>query len=218
MRAEAVGQDTRLARIIRLVREAQGSKAPIARLADRVSFYFVPAVMAFALLAALAWLVFSSEPVTTPLSVFVAVLVMACPCAMGLATPMSIMVGTGRGAQLGVLIKNGAALEQAGRITTLAVDKTGTLTTGKPVLTGISVLAADGSATDGVVDGLAEKDLLTLAAALEARSEHPLALALINAGRDRGCPPKRRSGSMDTTDVKDFGAEPQMSSARFCSR
>lgn len=189
MRAEAVGQDTRLARIIRLVREAQGSKAPIARLADRVSFYFVPAVMAFALLAALAWLVFSSEPVTTPLSVFVAVLVMACPCAMGLATPMSIMVGTGRGAQLGVLIKNGAALEQAGRITTLAVDKTGTLTTGKPVLTGISVLAADGSATDGVVDGLAEKDLLTLAAALEARSEHPLALALINAGRDRGCPP-----------------------------
>ena len=98
---------------------------------------------------------------------------------VNLATPMSIMVGTGRGAQLGVLIKNGAALEQAGRITTLAVDKTGTLTTGKPVLTGISVLAADGSATDGVVDGLAEKDLLTLAAALEARSEHPLALALI---------------------------------------
>ncbi|WP_022656689.1 heavy metal translocating P-type ATPase [uncultured Desulfovibrio sp.] len=189
MRAEAVGQDTRLARIIRLVREAQGSKAPIARVADRVSFYFVPTVMLFALLAALAWLVFSAEPVSTPLSVFVAVLVMACPCAMGLATPMSIMVGTGRGAQLGVLIKNGAALEQAGRITTLAVDKTGTLTTGKPVLTGISVLDAGGSATDMTVDGLDETALLTLAAALEARSEHPLALALINAGRERNCPP-----------------------------
>ena len=188
MRAEAVGRDTRLARIIRLVREAQGSKAPIARLADRVSFYFVPAVMLFALLAALAWLVFSAEPISTPLSVFVAVLVMACPCAMGLATPMSIMVGTGRGAQLGVLIKNGAALEQAGRLTTLAVDKTGTLTTGKPVLTGISVLDAEGSATDRTVDGLDETALLTLAAALEARSEHPLALALINAGRERNCP------------------------------
>ncbi len=189
MRAEQVGQGTRLARIIRLVREAQGSKAPIARLADRVSYYFVPAVMLFALLAAAAWLVFSAEPITTPLSVFVAVLVMACPCAMGLATPMSIMVGTGRGAQLGVLIKNGAALEQAGQITALAVDKTGTLTTGKPVLTGIALLAADGSATTRAVDGLDENDLLTLAAALEARSEHPLALAMINAARERGCPP-----------------------------
>lgn len=94
--AEAVGGNTRLARIIRLVREAQGSKAPIARLADRVSFYFVPAVMLLALVAGLAWLVFSAEPITTALTVFVAVLVMACPCAMGLATPMSIMVGTGR--------------------------------------------------------------------------------------------------------------------------
>lgn len=191
LRAEAVGQDTRLARIIRLVREAQGSKAPIARLADRVSFYFVPAVMAFALLAALAWLVFSNEPITTPLSVFVAVLVMACPCAMGLATPMSIMVGTGRGAQLGVLIKNGAALEQAGKISVLAVDKTGTLTTGKPVLTGVTVLPVTlpqtpADATDKSV--LDENSLLTLAAALESRSEHPLALALINAGHERGLP------------------------------
>lgn len=189
MRAEAVGQDTRLARIIRLVREAQGSKAPIARLADRVSFYFVPAVMIFAVLAALAWLVFSSEPLSTPLTVFVAVLVMACPCAMGLATPMSIMVGTGRGAQLGVLIKNGAALERVGRLTVLAVDKTGTLTTGKPVLTDISVLDDAGSITDSTADGLDATALLTLAAALEARSEHPLALALINAGRERHCPP-----------------------------
>ncbi|MBB5144414.1 heavy metal translocating P-type ATPase [Desulfovibrio intestinalis] len=180
LRADAVGRNTRLARIIRLVREAQGSKAPIARLADRVSYYFVPAVMLYAVLAALAWLVFSSEPITTPLTVFVAVLVMACPCAMGLATPMSIMVGTGRGAQLGVLIKNGAALEQAGHINVLAVDKTGTLTTGKPVLTGVTML-------DGA-NGLDENGLLALAAALEARSEHPLAQALIKAGQERNLP------------------------------
>lgn len=175
--AEAVGGNTRLARIIRLVREAQGSKAPIARLADRVSFYFVPAVMAIALVAALAWLVLSSEPITTPLTIFVAVLVMACPCAMGLATPMSIMVGTGRGAQLGVLIKNGAALEQAGHISVLAVDKTGTLTTGKPVLTGVTMLDAPA--------GMDENVLLGMAASLEARSEHPLALALVGAAKER---------------------------------
>ena len=178
--AEAVGGNTRLARIIRLVREAQGSKAPIARLADRVSYYFVPAVMGFALLAALAWLVFSSEPITTPLSIFVAVLVMACPCAMGLATPMSIMVGTGRGAQLGVLIKNGAALEQAGHISVLAVDKTGTLTTGKPVLTSVALLDCPA--------GMDENTLLGMAASLEARSEHPLALALVGAARERNLP------------------------------
>ena len=178
-----MGRNTRLARIIRLVREAQGSKAPIARLADRVSYYFVPAVMIYAVLAALAWLVFSSEPVTTPLTIFVAVLVMACPCAMGLATPMSIMVGTGRGAQLGVLIKNGSALEQAGHINVLAVDKTGTLTTGKPVLTGVTLLEGAGD--------FDENGLLSLAAALEARSEHPLAQALIRAGRDRNLPPRR---------------------------
>ncbi|MFT3957854.1 MAG: heavy metal translocating P-type ATPase [Desulfovibrio sp.] len=175
--AEAVGGNTRLARIIRLVREAQGSKAPIARLADRVSFYFVPAVMAIAIVAALAWLVLSSEPITTPLTIFVAVLVMACPCAMGLATPMSIMVGTGRGAQLGVLIKNGAALEQAGHISVLAVDKTGTLTTGKPVLTGVTMLDAPA--------GMDENALLGMAASLEARSEHPLALALVGAAKER---------------------------------
>lgn len=177
LRAEAVGGHTRLARIIRLVREAQGSKAPIARLADKVSFYFVPTVMLLAVLAALAWLIFSNEPITTALTVFVAVLVMACPCAMGLATPMSIMVGTGRGAQLGVLIKNGAALEQAGRISVLAVDKTGTLTTGKPVLTSLDVLP-DAAAWD-------ENALLGLAASLEARSEHPLAHAILAAAKER---------------------------------
>lgn len=179
MRAVAVGANTRLARIVRLVQEAQGSKAPIARLADRVSYYFVPAVMALATLSAFCWLVFSHEPVTTALTVFVAVLVMACPCAMGLATPMSVMVGTGRGAQLGVLIKNGAALERAGKITALAVDKTGTLTTGKPELTAIFPLTA----------GPGEDELLALAAALEGRSEHPLALALIRAGNERKCSP-----------------------------
>lgn len=186
MRAVAVGANTRLARIVRLVQEAQGSKAPIARLADRVSYYFVPAVMALATLSALCWLVFSDEPVTTALTVFVAVLVMACPCAMGLATPMSVMVGTGRGAQLGVLIKNGAALERAGKITALAVDKTGTLTTGAPELTAIFPLPA-GQGTPGA--GLNEDELLALAAGLEGRSEHPLALALIRAGSERTCPP-----------------------------
>lgn len=183
IRAERVGRDTQLSGIIRLVREAQGSKAPIARLADQVSYYFVPAVMAFAVLAALAWAIFSNEPLTTAFTVFVAVLVMACPCAMGLATPMSIMVGTGRGAQLGVLIKNGAAIEAADKIVRLCVDKTGTLTTGKPELTAIVPLHNIAG------DGLSENDFLTLAAALESRSEHPLALALVRAAEERHCPP-----------------------------
>lgn len=187
MEATAVGQNTRLAHIIRLVSDAQGSKAPIARLADRVSYYFVPAVMVFAVLAALAWLVFSSEPATTALTVFVAVLVMACPCAMGLATPMSIMVGTGRGAQLGVLIKSGAALEQAGSITALCVDKTGTITTGHPALA--EIILIDTSFC------LSRDQILTLASSLEGRSEHPLGLAIIRAAEDRNCP------GMPVTDV-----------------
>lgn len=186
MEATAVGQNTRLARIARLVADAQGSKAPIARLADRVSFYFVPAVMLFALLSSLAWLLFSQEPATTALNIFVAVLVMACPCAMGLATPMSIMVGTGRGAQLGVLIKNGPALEQAASINVLCVDKTGTLTTGKPALTGIYPMA--GSAP------MDEDNLLAVAASLESRSEHPLALAIVEAAGQRHCPGHEVSG------------------------
>lgn len=177
MEATAVGQQTRLARIIRLVRDAQGSKAPIARLADKVSYYFVPAVMLFAIIAALAWLAFSSAPSTVALTVFVAVLVMACPCAMGLATPMSIMVGTGRGAQMGVLIKNGAALEQSGSITALCLDKTGTLTTGKPALTNIDITSGD----------LSRHDALSMAASLEGRSEHPLGLAIIEAANREKC-------------------------------
>lgn len=183
MLATAVGHDTRLARIIRLVRDAQGSKAPIARLADKVSYYFVPAVMLFALLAALAWLIFSPEPFTVALTVFVAILVMACPCAMGLATPMSIMVGTGRGAQMGILIKNGAALEQAGSITALCLDKTGTLTNGKPALTQIIQISPQKLQQYGLDESL----LLDMAASLEGRSEHPLGLAIINAAKERKC-------------------------------
>lgn len=180
--ALAVGQNTKLSRIIRLVREAQGSKAPIARLADRVSYYFVPAVMLFAVLSAAAWLLFSREPYTVALTVFVAILVMACPCAMGLATPMSIMVGTGRGARLGVLVKNGAALEQAGRIKILCVDKTGTLTLGKPALTGIIPLEERD-------EKLKDRDvLLSLASTLEGRSEHPLGLAIIEAAKKENRP------------------------------
>lgn len=185
MEATAVGKNTRLARIVALVRDAQGSKAPIARLADTVSFYFVPAVMIFALLAALAWLIFSSQPFTLALTIFVAVLVMACPCAMGLATPMSIMVGTGRGAQLGVLIKNGAALEQAGRVTALCIDKTGTLTTGAPGLDPLIKTAV----SNKLVDSLANTELLAIAAALEGRSEHPLGLAIVKAAAEANCPP-----------------------------
>lgn len=180
MLVTATGKNTRLARIIRLVADAQGSKAPIARLADRVSYYFVPAVMIFATFAAIAWLVLTREPATVALTVFVAVLVMACPCAMGLATPMSIMVGAGRGAQLGVLIKNGAALEQAGRLTALCVDKTGTMTTGKPALTEIIPLANSPQPD--------KKALLALASSLEGRSEHPLGLAIIEAAKIENCP------------------------------
>ena len=178
MTVTRVGRDTTLARIIRLVRDAQSGKAPIARLADTVSFYFVPAVMCFAVASALGWYVLGGESAGFSIRVFVAVLVIACPCAMGLATPTSLMVATGRGAQLGVLIKNGAALEQAGRITALAVDKTGTLTTGKPRLTDVLALGP-----------VPESDLLALALALETRSEHPLARALLEAGDARGLKP-----------------------------
>jgi Cu+-exporting ATPase len=179
MRVEEAGKQTRLARIAHLVRQAQENKPPVARLADRASCYFVPCVMLFASLSGSAWLVLSQAPYTTALTVFVAVLVMACPCAMGLATPMSVMVGTGRGAQLGVLVKNGAALETACRLTALALDKTGTLTQGRPAL---KAFYAPGNSP------LDEADCLTLAAALEAHSEHPLAGALVAAARERGLP------------------------------
>jgi Cu+-exporting ATPase len=185
MRASLVGEDTMLARIVRLVRDAQGSKAPIASLADTVSFYFVPVVMALALIAGLSWYFLSDEPFTFALRIAISVLVIACPCAMGLATPTSIMVGTGRGAQLGVLIKSGRALQRAGELNTLVFDKTGTLTVGKPELG--EVWTAPGTDRDALV-------LLT--AAVEAQSEHPLGRAVSAAAK--GTPPK----------AKDFRAVP----------
>jgi len=173
MRADKVGQDTVLARIIRMVREAQGSKAPIANLADRISLYFVPAVMAIASIAGLSWYFLGNVEFPFALRIFIAVLVIACPCAMGLATPTSIMVGTGRGAQLGVLLKSGVALEMARRVQAVIFDKTGTLTHGKPQLTDLVVLD----------DELGEERLLFLAASAENSSEHPLAEAVVEAGR-----------------------------------
>lgn len=172
MRASFVGEDTMLARIVRLVRDAQGSKAPIASLADTISYYFVPVVMVLAVLSGLAWHLLSDEPFVFALRIAISVLVIACPCAMGLATPTSIMVGTGRGAQLGVLIKSGRALQRAGELGTLVFDKTGTLTVGKPVLA--EVWLAPGA-------GIDKDALLRLAAAVEALSEHPLARAVVAA-------------------------------------
>ncbi len=177
MEAQRVGADTALARIIHLVREAQGSKAPIANLADRISLYFVPAVIMLATAAGLSWLWLGGLPFGEALRVFVSVLVVACPCALGLATPMSIMVATGRGAQLGVLMKNGTALEAAGHLDTVVFDKTGTLTEGQPRL--MSVRTETGCSDD---------EALRLAASLEAVSEHPLARAVLQAARERDIP------------------------------
>ena len=174
-RATKVGRDTALAQIMRLVEEAQNSKAPIQRLADRISGVFVPAVLALAALTFCVWLLFGSEPAfTLALSNFVAVLIIACPCAMGLATPTSIMVGTGRGAERGILIKGGGALEGAHRLTTVVLDKTGTLTRGEPRLT--YVVPAN---------GLGEEELLRLAASAERASEHPLGETIVAGARER---------------------------------
>jgi Cu+-exporting ATPase len=179
MRADRVGAATLLARIVRMVGEAQRSRAPIQRLADRVSGWFVPAVVAVAALTALGWGIFGPEPrLAFALVNAVAVLIIACPCALGLATPMSIMVATGRGALAGVLIKHAEALETLERVDTLLVDKTGTLTEGKPRLVSI-VAAADANDTD----------LLALAAGLERGSEHPLAAAILVGAGARGVAP-----------------------------
>jgi Cu+-exporting ATPase len=178
-RAERVGQETLLAQIVRMVAEAQRSRAPIQRLADVVSAYFVVAVVLAAAGTLLGWGLFGPEPRWTYGVInAVAVLIIACPCALGLATPMSIMVGTGRGALAGVLIKNAEALEVLEKVDTLVVDKTGTLTEGKPRL-----VSAEAQA------GVAEADLLRLAAGLEAGSEHPLAAAIVAGARDRGVQP-----------------------------
>ena len=176
MRAERVGSDTLLAQIVRMVAEAQRSRAPIQKLADIVAGYFVPAVVLIAVVTFIVWALFGPEPAMAyGLLNAVAVLIIACPCALGLATPMSIMVGTGRGAAAGVLIKNAEALEVLEKIDTLVVDKTGTLTEGKPSV--VSVLP---------VPGRDEREILCLAASIEQGSEHPLAAAILKGAEERG--------------------------------
>jgi Cu+-exporting ATPase len=176
MRAERVGRETLLAQIVRMVSQAQRSRAPIQRLGDRVSAWFVPAVIAIAILTFVVWSFFGPEPrLAHALVNAVAVLIIACPCALGLATPIAIMVGTGRGAQAGVLIKNAEALELLEKVDTLVVDKTGTLTEGKPRV--VSVVT---------VPGWDENELLRLVASAEQGSEHPLGVAVVEAGRSRG--------------------------------
>jgi Cu+-exporting ATPase len=175
MRAERVGGDTMLSRIVQMVAEAQRSRAPIQRMADHVSAWFVPVVMLVAVAAFLVWAAFGPSPAFSyGLIAAVSVLIIACPCALGLATPMSIMVGVGRGAQAGVLIKNAESLERMEKVDTLVVDKTGTLTEGKPRVTKI------------VAEGLSEDDLLSFAASLEQPSEHPLAHAVVVAAQEKG--------------------------------
>ncbi len=176
MRATRVGRDTALAQIVEMVQRAQGSKAPIQRLADQISGIFVPVVLAVAATTFALWWLLGPEPkVTLALAAFITVVIIACPCAMGLATPTAIMVGTGRGAEAGILVRGGEALENAHRVTAVILDKTGTLTRGKPA---VAELLPAGD--------LAEDDLLRLAAAVEAGSEHPLASAILLAARDRG--------------------------------
>jgi Cu+-exporting ATPase len=176
MRADKVGSDTMLARIVAMVAEAQRSRAPIQRMADTVSGYFVPAVIAVAVLAFVAWAIWGPSPALSyGMIAAVSVLIIACPCALGLATPMSIMVGVGKGAGAGVLIKSAEALERMERVDTLVVDKTGTLTEGKPKV--VAVVPAP---------GLSEAEVLPLAASLERSSEHPLAAAVVAAARERG--------------------------------
>jgi len=183
--AEKVGRDTMLARIVQMVAEAQRSRAPIQRMADQVSGWFVPVVIGIAVLAFIGWGIWGPEPrFAYGLVAAVAVLIIACPCALGLATPMSIMVGVGRGAKLGVLIKNAEALEHMEKVDTLVVDKTGTLTEGRPAVTGIVPAA-----------GFGEQEVLRLAAAVERASEHPLALAIVQAAKAR---------RLDLPEVTDF--------------
>ena len=175
MRADRVGGDTMLSRIVQMVAEAQRSRAPIQRMADHVAAWFVPVVMLVAIIAFIVWALFGPSPALSyGLIAAVSVLIIACPCALGLATPMSIMVGVGRGAQAGVLIKNAESLERMEKVDTLVVDKTGTLTEGKPRVTKI------------VAEGLSENELLSFAASLEQPSEHPLALAVVVAAQEKG--------------------------------
>jgi Cu+-exporting ATPase len=184
MTASHVGSDTVLARIVKMVAEAQRSRAPIQALADQVAGYFVPAVLAISLVTFLLWSSFGPEPrLAFAIVNAVAVLIIACPCALGLATPMSVMVGIGRGAQAGILIRNAEAIEVMEKVTTVVVDKTGTLTEGKPRLT--EVITADGTS---------ENDLLLAAASIERNSEHPLAAAIVNGAKERGITPQAVTG------------------------
>lgn len=171
-KATKVGKDTALAQIVKLVEEAQGSKAPIAQLADVISAYFVPTVIILAIMASIGWLI-AGETTVFSLTIFIAVLVIACPCALGLATPTAIMVGTGKGAENGVLIKGGEALETTHEIKTIVFDKTGTITEGKPVV------------TDIITNGISEDEILVFAASSEKGSEHPLGEAIVRSAEDK---------------------------------
>lgn len=183
--AERVGRDTSLSQIIRLVEEAQGKKAPIASLADKVSGIFVPFVMTIALISGLGWYFIGQETFEFSLTIFISVLVIACPCALGLATPTAIMVGTGRGAENGMLIKGGDSLESAHKISMVAFDKTGTITYGQPVVTDIGI----------VNEAYGESDIIRIAASLENKSEHPLAEAIMT---------KAKSMNVDIEKIEDF--------------
>jgi len=174
--AQRIGRDTVLAQIIATVRQAQAAKPAIAKLVDRIASVFVPVVIALAAITALVWLNFGPEPrISFALITMMTVLIIACPCALGLATPISIIVGVGKAAEYGILIRNGSALEQAGKLTAIVLDKTGTITEGKPTITDISV-----------ADGINEEQLLQYAASLESQSEHPLAAAILAAAKQRG--------------------------------
>jgi Cu+-exporting ATPase len=175
-KATKVGKDTALAQIIKLVEDAQGSKAPIAKMADVISGYFVPIVITLATASGLAWYFFGGESAVFSLTIFISVLVIACPCALGLATPTAIMVGTGKGAEYGVLIKSGVALETAHKLQTVVFDKTGTITEGKPNVTDIMVAGG----------GITEDNLLQLAASAEKGSEHPLGEAIVKGAEEKG--------------------------------
>jgi Cu+-exporting ATPase len=189
MRAEKVGSETLLAHIVQLVSEAQRSRAPIQRLADTVSAYFVPAVVFFAVLTFIVWFFWGPEPsVAYAIVNAVSVLIIACPCALGLATPMSITVGIGKGATLGVLIKNAEALEIMEKVDTLVVDKTGTLTEGKPRLVSLKTR-----------NGATEEEVLRLAASIERGSEHPLAAAIIAGAKERGIEPVKTTDFQSLT-------------------
>ncbi len=185
-RATTLGGDSVLSQIVRLMRDAQGSRAPIQHLADRISGIFVPTVLGLAVLTFVVWYAAAeTAPVVRALAAAVSVLIIACPCAMGLAVPTAVMVATGKGAELGVLIKGGEALQRAGEVTTIVLDKTGTVTEGRPSVTDVVLLAGPGEPTG---EPTGEDALLTLAASLESRSEHPLAASIVRRARERGLP------------------------------